>query len=211
MLSRNRFLNTNPVCLLPQFPFLFRRLMSDKSPDENPDGLQRRNFLKRAAAVIIGGLVTIVPAVSGLIVFLDPLRKRNKTDSSAIRVASLSALPNDNRPHKFPVISSRTDAWNKSPETPIGAVYLRRIGEKQVEALHVVCPHAGCFVDFVPSRACFLCPCHNSTFAIDGAINDPKSPSPRGLDTLPVEIRGEEIFVKFQNFRAGVHEKIPDA
>ena len=185
--------------------------MSDKPVSENSNEIPRRNFLKRSSAIIIGGIVAIVPAISGLLVFLDPLRRKNKNSSDAIRIASLSALPNDNRPHKFSVISSRTDAWTKSPETPIGAVYLRRTGEKQVEALNVVCPHAGCFVDFVPSRTCFLCPCHNSTFALDGKINDPKSPSPRGLDTLPVEIRGEEIFVKFQNFRAGVHEKIPDA
>jgi hypothetical protein len=46
---------------------------------------------------------------------------------------------------------------------------------------------------------------------MDGKINDPKSPSPRALDTLPVEIRGEEIYVTFQNFRAGVAEKIPEA
>lgn len=185
--------------------------MSEKNKSQSSEGVPRRDFISRSAAIIIGGIVGIVPLVSGLLVFLDPLRRKSKAVEGAVRVATLSALPNDGKPHKFPVISSRTDAWNKFPATPIGAVYLRRIGEKQVEALHVVCPHAGCFVDFVPSRTCFLCPCHNSTFAIDGAINDPKSPSPRGLDTLPVEIRGEEIFVKFQNFRSGVHDKIPEA
>ncbi len=191
--------------------FYLRRLMSDEPSNQNPEALPRRGFFKRAAAIAIGGVVGLIPALAGLLVFLDPLRRKNKIDTSAIRIASLSALPNDNRPYKFPVVSSRTDAWNKFPETPIGAVYLRRTGEKRVEALIVVCPHPGCFVDFVPSRTCFLCPCHNSTFAIDGAINDAKSPSPRPLDTLPVEIRGEEIFVKFQNFRSGVHEKIPEA
>lgn len=184
--------------------------MSEKSATHNSDD-QRRGFLKKAAAITIGAIVGIVPAVAGLLVYLDPLRRKTKSTGDAIRVASLRALPNDNRPYKFPVISKRTDAWNKFPETPIGAVYLRRTGERSVEAIHVVCPHAGCFVDFLPARACFFCPCHNSTFAIDGAINDPKSPSPRGLDTLPVEIRGDEIFVKYQNFRSGIHEKIPEA
>ena len=183
--------------------------MSNPSATEVSEKLPRRSFFKEVAAIVIGGIAVIVPAVSGLLVFLDPLRKKTKSKSGAIRVTSLSALPNDNQPHKFPVISSRTDAWNKFPETPIGAVYLRRTGEKTVDALNVVCPHAGCFVDFVSARTCFLCPCHNSTFALDGKIQDPKSPSPRALDTLPVEIRGEEIYVTFQNFRAGVAEKIP--
>jgi len=56
----------------------------------------------------------------------------------------------------------------------------------------------------------YFCPCHRSSFTLDGAILDPKSPSPRPLDDLPVEIRnGTEIWVKFQNFRAGTHDKIP--
>lgn len=160
--------------------------------------------------MVVGGVAGLIPAAAGLLVFLDPLRR--KTESvGTIRVTSLTALPNDGKPYKFPVIASRTDAWNKFPEAPIGAVYLRRTGDKQIEALNVVCPHAGCFVDFIPSRACFLCPCHNSTFALDGKLNDLKSPSPRALDTLPVEIRGQDVFVTFQNFRAGVAAKIPAA
>jgi Rieske Fe-S protein len=56
----------------------------------------------------------------------------------------------------------------------------------------------------------YLCPCHNSTFALDGKINDPDSPAPRGLDELAVEVRKNgEVWVKFQNYRAGVSEKIP--
>ena len=56
----------------------------------------------------------------------------------------------------------------------------------------------------------YLCPCHNSTFALDGKISSAGSPSPRGLDELEVEIRNDsEVWVKFQNYRAGVPEKIP--
>lgn len=183
--------------------------MKKNPPSPTSETLPRRQFFGRAAAIVIGGIVTLVPAAAGLLVLLDPLRKKNNSSTSAIRITTLTALPNDGQPRKFPVIASRRDAWNKFPETPIGAVYLRRTGEKNIEALNVVCPHAGCFVDFVPAQKCFLCPCHNSTFQLDGKIRDAKSPSPRALDTLPVEIRGEEIFVTFQNFRSGVAEKIP--
>jgi Rieske Fe-S protein len=185
--------------------------MHDKSAKDVSKKPTRRDFFTRTLAVVVGGVVVVVPAIAGLMTFFDPVRRKNRSSGGAVRVASLNAVPNDGRPHKFPVIASRTDAWNKYPEIPVGAVYLRRTGEKQVEAVNVVCPHAGCFVDYAPSRQCFLCPCHNSTFALDGTINDPNSPSPRGLDTLEVEVRGEEIFVKFQNFRAGVVEKIPEA
>ena len=90
---------------------------------------------------------------------------------------------------------SRTDAWNKAPQTPIGAVYLRRAGEKTVQALNVVCPHAGCFVDYNPAANGYSCPCHNSTFkASDGARLG--GPAPRGLyrfDVTAVTAKTVEI------------------
>jgi Rieske Fe-S protein len=177
-----------------------------KTPQPN-----RRGFLRETCAIVIGAITGLVPFVAGLSVFFDPLRRKSQTNA-AIRVAMLDALPNDGVPRKFPVIASRTDAWNQFSEVPIGAVYLRRTGEKSIQAFNVVCPHAGCFVDFLDEKKSFLCPCHLSTFTLDGKIDNPESPSPRGLDTLDVEIRNQkEVWVKFQNFQAGHAEKIPVA
>ena len=183
--------------------------MVENSETKSTEALPRRKFFQEALAIVVGGIAGLIPAAAGLLVFLDPLRR--KTESvGTIRVTSLTALPNDGKPYKFPVIASRTDAWNKFPEAPIGAVYLRREKGKPVQAFNVACPHAGCFVDFVAARNGYLCPCHNSTFALDGLINDPDSPAPRGLDTLEVEVRKDgEIWVKFQEYRAGVVDKIP--
>ena len=101
-------------------------------------------------------------------------------------------------------------AWNRMPEVPIGAVYLRRTPDHKIKAFNVVCPHLGCPVDYDPASKGFSCPCHNSAFGLDGRISNPQSPSARGLDELPVEIRNDnEIWIKFQNFRASTKEKIP--
>jgi menaquinol-cytochrome c reductase iron-sulfur subunit len=182
----------------------------DKTNCEHCCGPDRRGFFKKLAANVIGGIITLVPLAAGLAVWLDPVRRKSKTGGQLVRVASLSALPEDGVPRKFPVLASRVDAWNKSPATAVGAVYLRRVKDQKPIAFNVVCPHAGCFVDYVPGKQDFLCPCHNSTFALDGKVNDPASPAPRGLDQLEVEIRdGSEIWVNFENFRAGIHEKIP--
>ena len=179
--------------------------------DEQPPQTDRRTFVKKACATIIGSIVGLFPFAAGLAVFFDPLRRQSKAGDFVL-VASLSALPPDGTPRKFSVITSHEDAWNKLPNVPIGAVYLRRTGEKTVEAFNVVCPHAGCFVDYVAARKGFLCPCHNSTFALNGRINDPKSPAARGLDALEYDIRNDtEIWVRFQNFRAGGAQKIPQA
>ena len=175
---------------------------------ELPPQPARRNFFKEVASILIGAVVGLIPMVAGLAVYFDPLRRKSKS-SSAIKVASLNALAEDGIPRKFSVVTTYTDAWNKFPPSPIGAVYLRRVGIK-VQAFNVTCPHAGCFVDYVAERKGYLCPCHNSTFALDGSISDRSSPSPRGLDELDVEIRnGSEVWVKFQNYRAGEAKKIP--
>jgi menaquinol-cytochrome c reductase iron-sulfur subunit len=178
------------------------------SPDLSPEP-DRRNFLTKAAAVVIGGIVAAIAPIAGLFVAFDPLRRKSEA-SGLVLVTSLNALPDDGTPRKFSVIATKVDAWNRTPNVPIGAVYLQRFKDGKVRALNVVCPHAGCFVDFRSAQNHYHCPCHNSSFALDGKVLDPKSPSPRALDDLEVEIRnGTEIWVKFQNFRAGVHEKIP--
>jgi len=175
---------------------------------KSPAQPERRGFLKGLSAIIIGGIVGIVPFLSGLAVLFDPLRRKSAA-ATGIHVASLNAIPEDGTPRKFTVLASRTDAWNKSPQTPIGAVYLRRTGPKTVQAFNVVCPHAGCFVEFQAAQKSYYCPCHRSAFASNGAIAS-ASPAKRGLDELEVEIRnGAEVWVKFQNFLAGKSEKIP--
>lgn len=179
----------------------------DKS--DAPPPSDRREFITKATAVVIGGSLAIAPAVAGLCVLFDPLRRKSESGASVL-VAHLDSLPENGEPRKFSVLATRVDAWNRTPNVPIGAVYLQRMPDGQVRALNVVCPHAGCFVDYRPVENHYHCPCHNSSFALDGKVLDPKSPSPRQLDELAVELRhGSEIWVTFQNFRAGVHEKIP--
>ena len=182
--------------------------MASQNTNPNTD---RRGFFKQALATIIGAIIMLPPAIAGLMVAFDPLRR--KTDSAgAIKVAALDALPNDGVPRKFSVVADKTDAWNKFKNVPIGAVYLRRTGDAKVEALNVVCPHAGCFVDYSGDRGKFICPCHLSSFEKDGAIADKSSPSPRALDSLPVEVKPDgTIWVTFQNFEAGRPDKVPVA
>ena len=173
-------------------------------PSDSPS---RRGFLREAAALLIGGVATLVPAAAGLLVWLDPILRRNASAGGFSRIATLDALPADGVPRKFTVFADRVDAWTKTTQVPVGAVYLRRTAGTSVTALHAACPHAGCFVDYRGDRKDFFCPCHNSSFAADGTIADPKSPSPRPLDRLDLEVRGNEVWIRFQNFAAGHKEK----
>jgi Rieske Fe-S protein len=186
----------------------------------------RRGFLKRVAAITVGALVAIVPSAAGLVVFLDPLRRRSRS-SDLVRVGSIDQLPADGRPRRFAVLAAHEDAWNRVPQRPVGAVYLRREpGSDRVDAVSAVCPHAGCFVTFQEQEGLFSCPCHGSRFERTGERIDPAScPSPRALDALATELRElrdetgqpipgpggrprQEIWVRYQTFRAGGPAKI---
>jgi menaquinol-cytochrome c reductase iron-sulfur subunit len=171
---------------------------------------RRRSFLKKFLAMAAGALSAFVPPATGFLVLCDPLRRRGSENRGLVRITTLEALPEDGTPRQFAVQAAATDAWNKYLLSSVGAIYLRRVGPTSVEALNVVCPHAGCFVEFNPANRDFRCPCHGSRFAPDGQILDARSPSPRGLDRLELEIRdGKEIWVRFQNFETGQKDKIP--
>lgn len=165
----------------------------------------RRGFLGLLCALC----ALAVPTLVGIVSFLNPLRQKSQS-GEFLKLATLETLPDDGTPRKVPVIADREDAWNSFPAEPIGAVFLRREGDK-VSALQVVCPHAGCSIGYVttPKGGQFLCPCHIANFDLSGKRLDATSPSPRDMDSLEVEIRNSnEVWVKFQTFGLGIAEKV---
>ncbi len=173
----------------------------------------RRNLLASIAAVIIGSFVGIVPFAAGVATFLDPLWRQKKSGGEGgeqpfRRVASLDALPKDGTPIQVPVVADLTDAWNREANQPIGAVYLRREGDT-VHCFNAICPHAGCFVGYAAERKVFQCPCHTSSFELDGQRIMP-SPSPRNMDELAVDkdrLQAGEVWVQFVNYYPGKEDR----
>ena len=180
--------------------------VEEQAANEEP----RRNFLVEFWAVAVGGLVGVFPFLSGLAVLLDPLRRGKAAEGSElVRVARLEAVPDDGKPHQFPVVKTKKDAWTFSPNERVGAVFLlRQPGSESIEAFNVVCPHAGCFIGYDDNNSVFQCPCHTSSFNLDGTIIAP-SPSPRAMDKLePTNVDGGWVYVPFANYLTGKHEKI---
>ncbi|MEP6672436.1 MAG: Rieske 2Fe-2S domain-containing protein [Chthoniobacter sp.] len=189
------------------------------TPHESPNPLpetpppasgDRREFLKSAACVALGGACVLVPLAAGVTVLLGPLRSA-PPDGSWVNLTKIEALPIGAPPRLFQVFVERTDAWTRHGRSAVGAVFLERLDETTVRAFQSACPHLGCSVEWRKEKKHFFCPCHNSAFSHDGEISGP-SPAARGLDALAVEIRDEgEVWVKFQTFKAGVKEKLPVA
>ena len=175
---------------------------------EGTDGkTDRRSFCKGVAVVAFGGVAVAAPVGASLRVLLGAGWETSHGGETLVRVAPLEAVPGDGTPAKFPVIAPDVDAWSKSPDAPIGSVYLRRVGADKIEALNAICPHAGGLIDIVDS--CFLCPLHKSQFNFDGSVKDPSSPAPRPMDSLETEIREGVVWVRFENFRPGTAQKTP--
>jgi Rieske Fe-S protein len=111
----------------------------------------------------------------------------------------------------------RKDAWNVYPDEPIGGIYLRRTSASEPpQAFSATCPHLGCYVDYEANRGHFHCPCHDSSFEVDGKRILPEPPkvcpSARDMDSLELEVRnGSEIWVKYERFHAVLKEKIAEA
>jgi menaquinol-cytochrome c reductase iron-sulfur subunit len=184
------------------------------APSSSGGDPPRRHVLVAAMAAIVGLIVGLFPVGAGMLVFLDPILKRKKSGGNEggkplRRVASVDAIPKDGTPIQVSVIADLTDAWVREPNQPVGAVYLRRNGDN-VECLNAICPHAGCFVAYMPDRKVFQCPCHTSAFDLDGKRLSEKSPSPRDMDTLTVDadkIADGEVWVEYINYYPGKPNK----
>jgi len=170
----------------------------------------RRSFLYQLAAGVVSGVVALGPLAAGLAFFADPLLRRRPTMKGAsvdgyLPVAKIAELPADGTPLRFVLFADKVDAWNVFRQQPIGTVYLRQIAG-QVIAFSDVCPHLGCKVDYKSGAKSFFCPCHASTFDLDGQQTNPIPP--RGMDTLQVREESGVVWVKYENFQRGIKEKV---
>ena len=197
--------NSNPL----EIPDDCRKEATPESPVDS-SSQRRRGFAFQLLALLLGLAAYAVPTMAAVCSFLNPLRQKSPS-GQFMKLTSLESL--GETPRKFSVIADRTDAWNRFANEPVGAVFLRRTEGDQVEAIQVVCPHAGCSIQFDGKEKQFLCPCHMATFDISGRRSDEATNnSPRDLDRLEVEIRnGSEVWIKFENFRTGTTDQVVEA
>jgi len=176
------------------------------SPEQNE---ARRDFMKVSAAAGIGACALGAPLCAAVQLVTTPIF----AESASGKFYPITALDSlTERPQKFAIVDDKTDAWMTLPDQKIGTLYVRKVGDK-VEALHALCPHAGCMVQVInknPSTGAdellYSCPCHTAYFTLDGTRIG-ENASPRNLDSLEVKIENGRVEVKFENFTFGIAEK----
>lgn len=154
----------------------------------------------------LGACVAGVVAAPALSFLTHPLRTPTTSGSDAFIPVGKLAQFQGSLPVKVDLFSDKVDAWNRVVEVKVGSAWVLRQGE-ELRALSTVCPHLGCAIDYDAENGKFLCPCHDSFFSLEGAVET--GPSPRGMDALEVQTEGELVAIRYQRFRQGTDRKEP--
>lgn len=181
----------------------------------------RRNILVEGVTAFLSFLLVAIPSALGGIFFLDPILRRKSATAGGAQLdgfiklsITTDTVPEDGTPIAVTVMNDLDDAWNRFKDVPVGSIWLRKNPDGKILVFNSVCPHLGCSVDYRRNEGDFFCPCHTSSFSLDGEKTN--EVPPRAMDSLELltaangEVKedGTELWVKFQNFRRATAEKI---
>lgn len=177
------------------------------SPNTATATVPQRRVMTWLTTVLIA-VFLLFPAVVGAWFLLDPVLQVDTGPRFVwVELTNLSNLSDDGVARKFVVRVPFRDAWSRRV-APGGAVYLTRAPRTdEVNAFSAVAPGCGCAVDYDARRRTYRDSCHAGQFDSDG-VRLPDCPSPRDLDALDVELRGNTIWVKHQAFELGTSERV---
>lgn len=168
--------------------------------------MTRRRVLEWIVGAVSGAIAVALGAPAAAFLSFPARRRVISGGDEPLDVAAVDKLP-EGEPVRVTVTAPRRrDAWTAFQDVTLGACWLVRHGD-DVRALSTVCPHAGCAVDFDAARREFVCPCHDSTFALDGTRR--AGPAPRALDRLDTVVAGGRVRVAWRRFRTATAKKEP--
>ena len=150
-------------------------------------GPTRRTFYS-AAIYGIWGVITAALAAPALIYLLVPPRMRRQ--SEWVDAGSLSQVPTGT-PVEVTFRKNRVDGWKVTSETE--TAWVLKTANNEVVAYGPQCTHLGCAYHWDTAKNEFVCPCHNSVFAIDGRVVG--GPAPRPLDRYQTKVEGGKLLL----------------
>lgn len=174
----------------------------------NKNRAGRRRFFELVTPVLIAAIGLIV-AIPGVGYVFAPLRRRGS--SQGVRPGLSDAGPLSDIPigeWRFQSVEVvHQDGWKKARVRH--AIWVRRqnVGDEGITVLSSICPHLGCPINWDLDQSQFFCPCHGGIFAADG--RQIGGPPPRPMDPLSFEVRAGRLWVRWQDFKIGVGERIP--
>lgn len=95
------------------------------------------------------------------------------------------------KPEQVLYVRKWVDGWQKL--TDKASVWLVKTGDDSVVAFNPACTHLACPYHWDGGADQFICPCHGSTFSIDGKVLS--GPAPRPLDRYLTKIEDGRILI----------------
>jgi menaquinol-cytochrome c reductase iron-sulfur subunit len=147
----------------------------------------RRSFYSAAIAGL-GALMTAALAAPAAAYLL--IRPKSQKQSDFVPAADLAQLT-VGKPEEVVFRRTRVDGWRVLNEK--STAWVLRKDDQNVVAFAPQCTHLGCAYHWDEKENNFLCPCHTSTFSIDGKVLS--GPAPRPLDRLVTKIDQGKILI----------------
>jgi Rieske Fe-S protein len=169
-------------------------------------GTERRRFLSFVTKLLMAviALLVAIPAVG---YFLGPLRRRTGAEGAAFQDAGPLADIPVGQWRLLSLEMVHADGWRRTRVRH--AIWVRRRDESNqgIKVLSSICPHLGCPINWHPDQSEFICPCHGGIFNSDGQRTG--GPPPRAMDPLEFEVRAGRLWVRWQDFKIGIAERVP--
>jgi menaquinol-cytochrome c reductase iron-sulfur subunit len=146
---------------------------------------------RRVFVAWIYGLWSLMAAALGipaLVYLLFPPKARERDEW--VPVAEVSELPLK-APAEIVFRRRRKDGWKVISEKT--TAWVAKLSNGEIVALAPQCTHLGCAYHWDEQKQNFLCPCHASTFALDGRVLT--GPAPRRLDRYEVRVDGNKLLL----------------
>jgi Rieske Fe-S protein len=148
------------------------------------DQLSRRRVLSGTGAVAAAVSLGACSEPSG-----QPLA-RSKSDSAA----GAPGTPSDAPPTPLAAVRDLSAEPTETVDPGTGNPAFLVKGPDGVSMLSAICSHMGCTVAWHAGADAFVCPCHGAIYDSSGTVVGGPAPAP--LDTIPVVVRGGQVFVR---------------
>ncbi len=171
-------------------------------------GDTRRSFLSFVTKAVMA-LIGLCLAAPSFAYLLSPLWRRGATGGAGAGFTDAGALADlpVGEWRRVTLELVRRDGWETARARR--TVWVRRSAEADdaVTVLSPICPHLGCPINWSAEQGEFVCPCHKGTFDAAGRLVS--GPPPRGMDALEWQVRAGRLFVRWQDFKIGVGDRVP--
>jgi len=154
---------------------------------ETPQSTTRRSFY----SAVIAGLGTVigaalaVPAAAYLLFKPKSDRKAQWVDAAELNSLQVG------KPEEVVFRRSRVDGWRVVNEK--ATAWVVRTDQQNVVAYSPSCTHLGCAYHWDDAAKNFLCPCHTSTFSVEGKVLS--GPAPRPLDRFVTRVDNGKLLI----------------